>query len=79
MESFGQHSSVNELLGQLQALAYERDALKFDGRVRHARKITRLLQDIGYKSLQLLDPVGRLVQVRVRCRTGGGKAAPPRA
>ena len=65
MEGFGQHSTVVELLGQIGALAYERTALKFDGRVRHSRRISNLLSDIGYKSLQLLEPVMRLVKVSV--------------
>ena len=63
MDGFGLHSSVAELLGQIQALSYERDSLKFDGRVKHSRRIARLLTDMGYKSLQLLDPAIRLVRV----------------
>ena len=63
MDGFELHSSVAELLGQIQALSYERDSLKFDGRVKHSRRIARLLTDMGYKSLQLLDPAIRLVRV----------------
>ena len=63
MEGFGHHSAVPELLGQIQALAYERHSLKFDGRMRHSRRIDQLLIEIGRKSLQLLDPVSRLYQV----------------
>jgi hypothetical protein len=58
-----QHSSVSELLGQLHALVYERDFLKYAGRIKNARKIDRILNEIGYKSIHLLDPVSRLLQV----------------
>ena len=66
MEGFGfigHHSTGAELLGQIRALVYERDSLKFDGRMRHSRKIDQLLVSIGRKSIQLLDPVSRLFQV----------------
>ncbi|GAX72989.1 hypothetical protein CEUSTIGMA_g441.t1 [Chlamydomonas eustigma] len=57
-----QHSAVSELLGQLLALTYERDFLKYAGRLKNARKIDRILNEIGYKSIHLLDPVSRLLQ-----------------
>jgi hypothetical protein len=52
---------LSELLGQVHALAYERDHLKQNGRLRNALRIQKLLEEIGRLSLRLLEPAGRLV------------------
>lgn len=61
---FRPSSSVVELLSHVQALAYQRDRLKFDGSFLHSRRISHLLAEIGRKAIQLIDPVTRLARVR---------------
>lgn len=52
---------VAELLGQIHALAYERESLKAEGRAKNSRRIQMLLGEMGAVSLKLLQPTTRLV------------------